>query len=583
MVVKESKILATTSLQSTWGSNKRVVFLGEWCKEYLERPKWLDRNFATLSWHWGDRAKIKRDYDYLKDLYEDTLRQLVPKLNSIHGVNYSLRYWRIILGPWLYVYISAIWDRWENINAVASLDIELETIIPDRAICRHVANDYGYAMGLIKSCDEWNYLVYCDILQSQSLSKVTLINRRVALKKENAMKVGRDSWRKSIVKIFDFVARRVQSTDNYNFILYKSNFSLMNLIRLYLNLKQIFRFHVEFDKKIQHGELNHSMRNEVEITSSGTHFERFLFQSIPKDIPKSYIEGYRDLSSYCVFLPNAKIIMTAIAHFGNDVFKVWTAKQVDKGSKLIVSEHGGAIPTEIPSFFKHEEDICDKKITWHIPLESSQVRLPPSKLKKIRIKPNKGKILLVSLDAPKHSGRCISGVSGPLILDEFKQKCDFIDGLNEKVLTNFKIRAYQKAIWNTRLMYSDKYGEDTIAITKTLHQDYSQSKLIICSYPQTTFSEAMYSGAPTILLYIEQYWETSPDFDSLILELKKAGIIYSDPGEAATHVNNICNNPMEWWNKKETIRARNMFFDMCVKVSSDPVVEWSNFFKNTLK
>ena len=168
-------------------------------------------------------------------------------------------------------------------------------------------------------------------------------------------------------------------------------------------------------------------------------------------------------------------------------------------------------------------------------------------------------------------------------LSEGRPYDHFIDGLNEKVLTNFKIRAYQKAIWNTRLMYSDKYGEDTIAITKTLHQDYSQSKLIICSYPQTTFSEAMYSGAPTILLYIEQYWETSPDFDSLILELKKAGIIYSDPGEAATHVNNICNNPMEWWNKKETIRARNMFFDMCVKVSSDPVVEWSNFFKNTLK
>ena len=40
---------------------------------------------------------------------------------------------------------------------------------------------------------------------------------------------------------------------------------------------------------------------------------------------------------------------------------------------------------------------------------------------------------------------------------------------------------------------------------------------------------------------------------------------------------------MKWWNKKETTRARNMFFDMCVKVSSDPVAEWVSFFKNTLK
>jgi putative transferase (TIGR04331 family) len=581
--MKSKKTLVTTSLQNTWGKDNHIVFLGEWCKEYLERHKWSDRSFTTVSWHWRDRDKLINDYGYLKDLYENILSELAPKLNSIHGVNYSLRYWRIILGPWLYVYISAVWDRWENIKKVASIDIELETIVPDKAICRHVANDYGYAMGYIKTCDEWNYLIYCDILQAQAPSNITLINKKVILKKINTITISSVSLRRSIVNTFDFIVRKIQFTDSYNFILYKSNFPLTDLIRVYLNLKQMFRLHVEFDKKIQHGRVSHSMRSKIKITSSGTCFEDFLFQSIPKDIPKCYIEGYSDLSSHCALLPDAKIIMTAIAHFSNDLFKVWAAKQVNRGSKLIVSEHGGAIPPEIPNFFEHEENISDKRITWHIPLERSHVRLPPTKLKKIHINFSRKKILLVSLDASRHSGRCFSGISGPLIFDEFKQKCDFIDRLDEKSIKNFKIRAYQKQIWGTRLWYSERYGEEIIAATKTLHKDYSQSKLIICSYPQTTFSEAMFSEVPTILLYVDKFWETLPDFDSLILELKKSGIIYTDPVKAANHVNNICRNPMEWWNKKETIRARNMFFDMCVETSRDPISEWSSFFKNTLK
>ena len=45
----------------------------------------------------------------------DTCLTLLPvvtkNLNTIHGVNYSQRYWHILLGPWLYHFCCIVYDR----------------------------------------------------------------------------------------------------------------------------------------------------------------------------------------------------------------------------------------------------------------------------------------------------------------------------------------------------------------------------------------------------------------------------------------------------------------------------------------
>ena len=59
--------------------------------------------------------------------------------------------------------------------------------------------------------------------------------------------------------------------------------------------------------------------------------------------------------------------------------------------------------------------------------------------------------------------------------------------------------------------------------------DFDNSKIIVCTYPETTFLEAMYSGVPTILLYKRDCWETATKFDDLIKEKAMMWILaYSD-------------------------------------------------------
>ena len=111
------RLLVTTALESSWGDNEEIVFLGEWCKKYSRKHLWQERKSNTLGYHWRDRAKLEKDHIYLENLYEATLLSLAAYLNKFHGKDYDVDYWRVVVGPWLITYIPVLWDRWECLQA----------------------------------------------------------------------------------------------------------------------------------------------------------------------------------------------------------------------------------------------------------------------------------------------------------------------------------------------------------------------------------------------------------------------------------------------------------------------------------
>ena len=124
------RFLITTALEETWRDDEPALFLGEWCKRYSRKDRWSKMDAETLPYHWDDRVKLYQDYLYLKELHERLLRRLSSHLNDIHGVNHSLRYWRILIGPWLGFFVPMLFDRWTCIQqAVESYDISETTVL----------------------------------------------------------------------------------------------------------------------------------------------------------------------------------------------------------------------------------------------------------------------------------------------------------------------------------------------------------------------------------------------------------------------------------------------------------------------
>ena len=113
-------VLITTAIKETFPENidEKVLFLGEWCKDYHSKSIWGNRNYILVDTYLKDIEKLNRDHEYLEGFYEHMLQSLSNTLNEYHNTNYPLRYWRIVLGHWLSSYISAVWNRWESLRIV---------------------------------------------------------------------------------------------------------------------------------------------------------------------------------------------------------------------------------------------------------------------------------------------------------------------------------------------------------------------------------------------------------------------------------------------------------------------------------
>ena len=91
-------------------------------KKYLELPTFDQKyNFKKniISYEeWNNYEKRLSDVRKTLKVYDHFLNELTIYLNNYHNTKYSKRYWSIILGQWLYKFISPIYFKWNLINSL---------------------------------------------------------------------------------------------------------------------------------------------------------------------------------------------------------------------------------------------------------------------------------------------------------------------------------------------------------------------------------------------------------------------------------------------------------------------------------
>ena len=113
--------LVTTANQKYWKTDEKILFLGEWCRIYSEKHFWSNLDYEILASHWDQYEQFDSHREYLEGIYEKYLRVLALNLNNCHNEDRSLRYWRIVIGPWLGTFIGIIYDKYLYIKNGFSL------------------------------------------------------------------------------------------------------------------------------------------------------------------------------------------------------------------------------------------------------------------------------------------------------------------------------------------------------------------------------------------------------------------------------------------------------------------------------
>ena len=578
-----SRLLVTTALEETWGDIASDYYLGEWCRIYGRKQIWSDKNAEIQSHHWKDRKKLRHDHDNLKVLYERVLSGLATKLNYIHGVNSSSRYWRIIVGPWLINYLPILFDKWEVLRLAFQKYDKYETYAIGGEI--DIANDYNEFVEILYQSDLWNHHIFLRIINFHYKERVNYLP--AWLSSINATHKTLENQKKSsliwkFVTPFDILTSCLVKKHT-KVLFYRSYFDLAQFSLINFMLHQVPTLHLNtFGKQFKANTDRELRRGTVDFAAE-SEFENFVALSLLQDIPVSYLESFPDIAQKAKTVRfDPKVIVTATGHWGDELFKFWLANKVTKGVKLVVVDHGGSLPP-LFDIFDHDDDIADKRATWFISLQPKQVQLPPSKLVGFKIRSTPMYCSVIGLEQPRYATRACAYPIVEQTIFCLNNTLLFIKSLNTKIYGCLKVKPSKDRGWETEKRYIDALGESKVYREKNYYKVLSYSRLVVCTYSDTTFAEAMASGIPTILVHMPEFYEKVGETEKLVIALKSANIIFDDPLQAANHVNLIWDKVESWWSQPDVIEARDYFYRMTCDVKYNPKNRrrrWVSFLKN---
>lgn len=573
-----SHYLILTDFQLNFDKNAGYLFAGPWClADREDKPV----KSSYHSYHWDDRDKLEKDYFYLESLHGRLLNALVSKLNEIHNVSYDLRYWQIILDPWLAYFIGAVFDRFETLRTILPEGRLLPITFFNISEIESIPFDTTQFVNFSNS-EVWNQYIFQKIILDCFKSDFNfLINDTIETvdKKEEA-KPNYDGLIRKI--IFSFC----KSPENI-FLSGGISPQTVKAIKKESRTEKYFLYATNLLVK----ESDYSKRKLFELRKEKlgnfkpvNKFEEFIHANILFNIPKCVLEYYSQIKQESKFIGgNPKVIVSGGDHFYNTLIKNWIAEKVSNKSKLIISEHGGSLQV-FRDLFDFEVNICDAKANWNIPFHEKHFQLPPLKYSQ-NARPGDelhvsrgGQILIVAADYPKYVLRVQFYPVSHQILSTFSFATEFYDNLKGKLQENVLIKPYPNDCgWNLKNRYLNYFGEDKVSKEVNLFKNLLSSRLVICTYPETTFSDALITNTPAILIYSDKYNKMHPISDELISALKDAKMLFYSPLEASRHVNEIYDQTEIWWASPEVTRAKALFFNQAIRLSDDWVKEWKDF------
>ncbi|MFL2601072.1 MAG: LIC12162 family transferase [Flavobacteriaceae bacterium] len=546
--------LVTTSIIDTWPQDEKteILFLGEWCRLYSRKNEWVKRNHSVLKYHWDNREKLKRDFKYLNELYEYIIPIISKKMNVIHNVNYSNRYWRVLIGPWLSNFIQIIFDRWfmlqslDNVNSVSTIKQNRSDQVP---------NDMAeFNMLFIE--DEWNEFIYSLIIQKEKLvPKIIKVRKNF-----NKAKEENDNKKlKNIINGILNIYNKIFTLRNKYFFL-NSYFPRWALFLVNLKLKQLPSFSI--NNPVPRIDFDLSFRNWKILEDSEDKFLNILNYLIPLQIPKIYLEGFSRMKSVIKksnWPKSPKVIFTANSYSEDDFFKVWAASKIEKSSKLIIAQHGGHFGmTPMESHAEHQYIISDKWISWgwhkkDIPKIKAIGNIKIIRKKKYISKPS-GYGLIIGMEYPRFSYYLYSVPISSQYLSHLKNQFLFLDELPQKIFREILFKPYPTNYkWFTNKRFLDIFPNLNIDKSgKSLRRLLKDARICIVTYNGTTFLESFAWDFPTIIFFDSLFYELNNEAKASFEILKRVNIFHSTPESAALHLVKIWDDVMDWWNEPLT-------------------------------
>jgi len=587
--MSDKVFLATTALSDFWKKDQPILFLGEWCLRYNHRYEYEGLSYKILEYPWDDRNALYKAGVYCDHVYEKLLKALSEYMNNIHKVKHNLRYWRIILGPWLYHYVQSLYDRYICLRNALDHYPHIETLfLAEESYV--TPTDFQHFIELLSE-DLYNQQIYSQLfrLMGYQFSSLPCIITTKSLDNPggNSIKKNIGSMLNMLGSWFDVILGK-----RYRIIMYKMYIPRYALWKLYWATNyQAWPLSIIRVLNSFHCKKNITDRKRLLDISIGFEddFQRVIIQTLPVNLPMIYLEGYEKVQEHVSkkldYTP--KVVMSSVGWDFDEPFKFMAAELSERGSYLIGVQHGGLYGSAlIAPQESHEIAIVNRYFSWGWrknskeesgiePLSSLKLSLSIKRMAKSFFEKD-GAILYVCTNYPRYLFRIKSTPIGPQTKYYIEWQHRFIETLPAEVRKQIIVRLYPHDYgWGCSQRLSDKFPD----IRQDDHsipflERTNHSKLVICDNNETTYLETLALNIPCILFWDNNLWEMREKAIPYFNKLRNANILFDTPEDAANKVIEIYNNPHIWWLSKEIQLAREEFVNRFAFRSEDWLEVW---------
>lgn len=573
------RVLVTTALEQSWPTEDPVLFLGEWCRRYSRKDKWGQLDAKVVPYHWDDRRRFEEDYERLASTYERLLADFAEALNHRHGVDRSLRYWRIVIGPWLGFFTHMAWDRWRMLEEAACRSDVASTIVLDgvgEGLIPKDMVDFNY----LYLTEEWNHWLFRQILQTHN--QIPLVP--VAYDSEEGLSGPPErpaiptSLKVSLLRRWShFVSQFSRRSD---VVIVSPYMTWASELSLHWRLGQVPLVWSMVNQPV--GSFEAESRVWEVVGKPVDDFETFVLQTASKQIPVAYLEGYGHLSELATearWPSDTPVVFTSNSHYADDFFKVWVADRVEKGSRLAVGQHGGNFGVSRKLFVEdHEVAIADRYLSWGWSDQSRPKIHPVGQLinwpKSAADHGANERILVVATSVPRQSYHLFSETISSQWLSYLEDQFDFVDALPSNLREALLIRLYQHDYgWDQQERWIDRHPDvDLEPGVVPIQELIEQCRVYVATYNATTFLETFAMDVPTIMFWNPDHWELRESALEAFEGLVESGVLHYTPESAAGHLASIWSDVPGWW-ADSTVRKAVGSFNEALNWTRDDVVD----------
>ena len=536
--------LITTIDRSRWPNSGHLVFIGTFCLP--DDPDSLLDQFTYEIAETSVSPDDKLRFFQLSESMHDSLNaQIANALNQTHQCNKSVRYWEILAGLWLRLFLDMLISRIYLVTRLREIYPDIQLVCADEVDIRRAPFNTADFHTLTKST-EWNSLVYADLWDTASIEYTTSYGRAVRT---------------------DPVHPKLRSTKLSGYVLTATYLPRMQELLLQLRLgRRSKRLRVLSPPAVP---IDDKARRQMTFNESQLNaFEKLLIKLIMGYLPTSFLEGFAALrlSIDRMGFPNSpKTIFTSNRHIYDDVFNAWVADATENGSRLLLGQHGGYYGiSKYPTFAeRHELSVSDLYLTWGWKPSSSSFGGIILTTVGSRRKQNKSRsrALLVTDEIWSHPRSAYTDISETSnYLDHLGL---LVGSLPSHIQQSLELRRHlgQRLVghpvenwWQKQLPTIDM-GDTSVPFSKIV----KNAKIVIVAHNGTTIPENFAKGIPTLITWTTNWVEIRDEAKPIFAKLAKVGIFHEDPASLAKHISEIWDNVDVWWDSKEVVEAREFF------------------------